>query len=142
MRKTSIVTIALASAGVFGTTAAAQQPLEYKVTVAAEAVKGAANDYFVTLSGPVHLPDVTLAAGTYVFKLLDSSMIQVGSTDRSEVYTMFFTTPVQRRGTEEDYEVTLVARGATAPPRVKEMFLGRTLGFEPVYDNTEARGDR
>jgi hypothetical protein len=121
--------------------ASAQQPLDYRVTVAADIAKGSSDDHFVTFSGPVHVPDVTLPAGTYVFRLLPSSVIQVRSTDGTETYGMFFTRPASRLEPTDDYDVRLKLRRQTAPPRVSQIFLpGRSLGFEFVYD--EARGDR
>jgi hypothetical protein len=142
MAKTSIVIVAVATAAVLATTAAAQPPLDYTVTVSGHIVKGAPNDHFVTTSGALHLPDVTLPAGTYVFKALDSSIIQVRSVDGAQVYTMFFTLPVPRGAEDAEYAVVLASRGPGAPPRVERMFLGRTLAFEPLYDEVGAAGDR
>src|SRR5687768_4502518 len=47
---------------------------------------------FLTFSGPVELPGVTLQAGTYVFKLADTpgrNVVQVMSQDEKEVHGQF-----------------------------------------------------
>ena len=138
-----LITVALTAATLtcFAAAAAAQQPLEYKVTVTAEVVKGSPSDHFMTFSGPVHLPNVTLGAGTYVFRLLGSSVIQVTNVEGSEHYAMFFTTPIQRPEANDDYEVVAAVRAYQAAPRIEKIFLPNKLqGFEVMY--AETRGDR
>jgi hypothetical protein len=53
-----------------------------------------------TFSGPVAIPGVVLAAGTYEFKLADPSasrdVAQILSNDRSQVCATLETTPAQR----------------------------------------------
>ena len=55
---------------------------------------------FLTFSGPVQLPGVTLAAGTYMFKLADPESgrraIQVWDKDGTKLYTTLLTIPDQR----------------------------------------------
>jgi hypothetical protein len=55
---------------------------------------------FLTFSGPVQLPGVTLAAGTYMFKLADPEfdrrVIQVWNKDGSKLYTTLLTIPDER----------------------------------------------
>ena len=53
----------------------------------------------VTFTGPVALPGVTLAGGTYIFEQLSPSspdVIRVWSKDRSRVYYQAFTVRVAR----------------------------------------------
>lgn len=142
MKKLATVIVALGVLATFSTTAIAQEPLEYKVTVYGGIVKGAANDHFVTIPEPMQLPEVTLRPGTYIFKVLEPSVIQVLSTDRSWVYTVFFTIPTPRPDGIGEYAFTVLPRGKTAA-LVTKMFLGEgALGREPIYGSNEARGER
>jgi hypothetical protein len=139
MKRFAIV-IAVFAVMAFTTSAYAQQ-VEYKVTVKAEEIKGAPNDHFLTFSGPVQIPDVTLPAGTYVFSIVAPSVVQVTSPDRLQQYGMFFTAPVYKLEALADYEMTIVPTIATAPGRITTWFLpNRERGFEFLYP--EARGDR
>jgi hypothetical protein len=55
---------------------------------------------YLTFSGPVRLPGVTLAAGTYAFELADvtgaSNLVAVRNKARSQVYFMGFTERIER----------------------------------------------
>lgn len=140
MRKAAIAVPALAVAMMFSSTLIAQQ-VEYKVTVKAEEVKGASNDHFLTFSGPVQIPDVTLPAGTYVFSLVAPSVVQVSSADRLQQYAMFFTAPIVRADATDEYEMTIIPTDPTAPGRITKWYLpNQTRGFEFLY--AEVRGDR
>ena len=133
MKRLATMILALAVLAAFATAAVAQQPVEYKVTVTADAVKGSPNDHFVTFSGPVHIPDVTLPAGTYVFSIVAPSVVQVTNTDRSQFYAMFFTAPVQRAAADDQYDMKF-ASNELAPNRITRWFLpNRDVGFEFLY---------
>lgn len=136
--------IALAAVAVLASSATATaQQVEFNVTVQAEHVKGSANDHFLTFSGPVQIPDVTLPAGTYVFSLVAPSIIQVSSVDRRQRYAMFYTAPIQRSEAQAEYDVTIVPTFASAPGRITKMFLpSRTNGVEFLYLSDETRGER
>lgn len=143
MRKVATSVFAVVALVVFVAGASAQQPIEYTVTVKAERVKGSPGDHYLTFSAPVHIPDVTLPAGTYIFSLLGSSVVQVTNVDRSEHYAMFFTSPAWRADPTDGVEMTFVRTRETAPLRVDTWFLpNQTLGFEFLYPMTELRGDR
>jgi hypothetical protein len=140
MRRVSTVVLALATVMVFAATAAAQQPLEYTVEVKGEVVKGSPGDHFVTFSGPVHIPDVTLPAGTYVFSFVAPSVVQVSSADRTERYAMFFTAAIQRAEVTDAYEMVIVPTIATAPGRITKWFLpNQERGYEFLYPAAEGR---
>jgi hypothetical protein len=143
MKKVATVMLALVALVVFAAGASAQQPVEYTVTVKAEPVKGSPGDHFLTFSAPVHIPDVTLPAGTYIFSLLGASVVQVSNVDRTEYYAMFFTSPVLREEAKEDVAMTFVRTLDTAPLRINKWFLpNQTLGFEFLYSPVELRGER
>ncbi len=140
MRRVATAIVALTFG--FAVAAAAQEPLEYKVTVKGEIIKGSFNDHFVTFSGPVQIPDVTLAAGTYKFSIVSPSLVQVSSVDRGQV-GLFFTAPVQRLQASADYEMTLVPTGEKSPRRIAKWFVpNQTLGFEFLYPKDETVGER
>jgi hypothetical protein len=140
MRKLATMILALAVLAVFAIPAAAQQPVEYKVTVTADVVKGSPNDHFVTFSGPVHIPEVTLPAGTYIFSIVAPSVVQVSSADRSKYYAMFFTSPVHRADATEEYDMRFAAN-ELAPDRITQWFLpNRTTGLEFLYPAGEVSG--
>ena len=122
--------------------AAAQQPLEYKVTVMGEAVKGSASDHFLTFSSPFQIPEVTLPAGTYVFTVVAPSVVRVSSPDRSQQYAMFFTAPARQEPADQ-YEMVFARTDAAVPARIAKWFLpNQTLGFEFLYSKAEAAGER
>ncbi len=117
MRRVATAIVALTFG--FAVAAAAQEPLEYKVTVKGEIIKGSSNDHFVTFSGPVQIPD-----------------------DRGQV-GLFFTAPVQRLQASADYEMTLVPTGEKSPRRIAKWFVpNQTLGFEFLYPKDETVGER
>src|ERR1043165_9929217 len=55
---------------------------------------------FLTFSGPVQVPGVTLPAGTYTFKLADLNgnrhVVQIFSKDEKKIYTTLMAIPNQR----------------------------------------------
>ena len=77
---------------------------------------------YLTFSGPVALPGVTLAAGTYAFDIFnaDSSanVVRVRNKDRSRTYFLGMTERIDRpAGLPADRRVTFgeAARGAVPP---------------------------
>ena len=113
------------------------------VTVTARAgVAGSAAEHFLTFSGPVQLPGVSVAAGTYIFRLVAPSVVQVVAADRSEVFAMFTAMPAVRRGASSNYGVTLAANRYDAPVRLAKLFTpGSSIGFEFIYPPLRPRQD-
>jgi hypothetical protein len=70
----------------------------------------------ITFSGPVDVPHVVLAAGTYEFKLADSAgdrnVVEVRSDDGSTVYATLLTVPDDRPTPTDDPVVTFDERAA------------------------------
>jgi hypothetical protein len=100
----------------------------------AAAVVGSASDHFLTFSAPVEIPGVGLAPGTYVFRTLAPSVIQVTSEDRSKIYAMFSTIPVSRTEATDNYAMTLKSIRDDAPPQIAAWFVpGSSTGYEPIY---------
>jgi len=139
----SAAAVGLAMLGVPGVAAgappagASQRPLEYTVTVKGDVepgVVGSSADHFMSFSAPIEIPGVGLPAGTYLFRFLTPSMVQVTSPDRSKVYAMFFTTPASRSDAGDQAEMIFEREHAAAPPRIaKWSFPNGFDGVAPVY---------
>jgi hypothetical protein len=100
----------------------------------------------VTFSGPVEVPGVgqhMLPAGTYVFKLLDSSsdrtIVQIFSPDETHVYTTILAIPNYRLRATDKTVMTFRERPAGEPEALKAWFYpGQEWGVEFVYERPRA----
>lgn len=93
---------------------------------------------YLTFSGPVQVPGVTLDAGTYRFHLADPetsrNVIQVLSNDGSMVHAMFFTLPDRRVTATDEPTVTFMEVPVGVAPPVKSLFYpGELRGYEFMY---------
>jgi len=88
----------------------------------------------VAFSGPVSLPGVSLAAGTYIFRQPAINVVQVAGLD-GQPYTMFSTIPTLRQTAADGYSFVLgPGLHADSPRRVLAMFApGQTIGQEFIY---------
>lgn len=96
-----------------------------------------------TFSAPVELPGITLPAGTYVFKVLDTfsdrNVVQVFDKDRTHLYATFLTISDYRLQPSEKPIVRFSETAAGGPPAVKEWFYpGDTNGWAFVYPKSRA----
>ena len=120
------------------------QGLEVQVTVVGHMgdVKGSSSDHFLAFSGPVGVPGVALAPGTYIFRFVAPSVMQVLNADRSVVYAMFLTIPTERSEVTSDYDVTLQRIRDDAPPRIATLFFPHaSTGYALLYPNVEIAGE-
>jgi hypothetical protein len=103
----------------------------------------------VKLSGPVEIPGVhlvgwgVLPAGTYVFKLLDSSsnrhIVQIFSEDEKTVYATILAIPNYRIQATDKTVITFAERPAGQPEALRAWFYpGRNWGEEFVYPKAQA----
>src|SRR5260221_7105608 len=97
----------------------------------------------VTFSGPVSIPGATLPAGTYVFKLADSSanrnIVQVFDKDEAKIINTLLAVPAQRAEPEGDPVVSFKETPADRPPAVKYWYYaGEKDGNEFVYPRAQA----
>jgi hypothetical protein len=97
---------------------------------------------YLTFSGRVQIPGVTLDAGTYRFRLADPDssrhVVQVLSNDGSTVYAMFNTIPDNRVTVTREATVTFRETPAGVPPAVKSLFYGgEHRGYQFVYPKGE-----
>jgi hypothetical protein len=93
---------------------------------------------YLTFTGPVQVPGVTLSAGTYRFRLTNPdtsrNVLQVLSNDGAIVYAMFHTWPDSRTSITEDPMVTFKETPAGVPRAVHALFYGGEYrGYEFVY---------
>jgi hypothetical protein len=92
----------------------------------------------MTFSEPVHLPGVTLPAGTYWFKLVDSpsdrDIVQIFNADRSVLYATELAMPTLRHKLSDNTVVTLAEQAPGEPDALLKWFYPSELtGHEFVY---------
>jgi hypothetical protein len=103
----------------------------------------------VTISEPIEIPGVhlpgwgILPAGTYVFKLLDSSsdrhIVQIFSKDERTVYATILAIPNYRLKATDKTVITFRERPAGQPEALRAWFYpGRNWGDEFVYPKSMA----
>lgn len=96
-----------------------------------------------TFSGPVEIPGQALPAGTYVFKLADSSsdrnIVQVFNRDESRLYGTFLAIPDYRLKPADRPIITFEERPAGTPEAVRAWFYpGQNYGHDFVYPKPKA----
>ena len=96
-----------------------------------------------TFSGPVEIPGQVLSAGTYVFKLADSSsdrnIVQVFNRDETHLYGTFLAIPDYRIKPAGKTIITFEERAAGSPEAVEAWFYpGENYGHDFVYPKPKA----
>lgn len=94
---------------------------------------------YLTFSGPVALPGVSLGAGTYIFERVSATtpaVVQVLTQDRSRIHYLGFTMRVSRpAGLRANQVVLLEETPRGTPARVKAWFpIGSLRGYEFAYE--------
>lgn len=103
----------------------------------------------ITFSGPVEIPGVHLAgwgvlpAGTYVFKILDSTsdrhIVQIFDKGETTVYATILAIPNYRLKATDKTVMTFAERPAGQPEALRAWFYpGRNWGEEFVYTKSKA----
>ena len=96
--------------------------------------KAWSGDYILSFSGPVALPGVSLAAGTYIFRRPTGNVLQVLSANRQRAYALMQTIPTHRLDTTGQAVVFGEPLSAGAPPRIVAWFPpGSASGQELIY---------
>jgi len=104
----------------------------------------------VTFSGPVEIPGKhikgfsTLPAGTYVFKLLDSSanrhVVQIFDKDERKIYATILAIPNAKPEPSGHTQITFYERPSGEPQAIKAWFYpGDSWGQQFVYPKTRAK---
>lgn len=98
---------------------------------------------YFTFSGPVAIPGVTLPAGKYLFRLVDTSsrdVVQVLSADGRQPYAMFFGRRAERPDPAPDPEIQFMETATGMPAAVQTWWYpGERSGYEFVYPKEQAR---
>jgi hypothetical protein len=97
-----------------------------------------------TFSTPIELPAVTLPAGTYTFKLMESAgdrnIVQVFNKDMTKLYATELAIPDYRMEPSDKTIVRFSETTPGAPPALKEWFYpGDNFGQEFVYPKSRAQ---
>jgi hypothetical protein len=96
---------------------------------------------YVTFSGPVGLPGVTLPAGTYLFELASPltspDLVRVRNEERTMVYLTTFTERIARpEGLPENHLISFGERSRGAVPPVAAWYpIGDSRGHKFIYRN-------
>jgi hypothetical protein len=98
---------------------------------------------FLTFSGPVQLPGVTLPAGTYQFKLADVQgnrhIVQVFDKDGTKLFGTMMTVAAQRTEPSGDPVILFAERPSGMPQAVKIWYYpGDLIGDEFIYPKSQA----
>lgn len=98
---------------------------------------------YLTFSGAVELPGVTLQPGTYLFKLADSQsnrhIVQVFSQDEKNVFATILAVPAERMEVSGENVVTFRENAEGTTPAVQYWYYpGDRIGHEFVYPKEQA----
>lgn len=99
---------------------------------------------FLTFSGAVELPSVTLQPGTYLFKLADSAsnrhIVQVLSQDEKQIHATILAVPAERLEVTGENVVTFRETAEGGTPAVQYWYYpGDRIGHEFVYPREQAQ---
>jgi len=99
---------------------------------------------FVTFSGPVSLPGMTLPAGTYTFRIMDSNtdrhVVQIFNQDGTKLMTTLLAVAAQRLEPTGDPVITFKETAANRAPAVRYWYYaGDLAGNEFVYPKNQAQ---
>lgn len=99
---------------------------------------------YVTVSGPVSLPGVTLPAGTYLFRLADTqasrNVVQIFDRDRTKIFATIIAIPAERNEPSDEAVITFKETPSDRPPAVRYWYYaGEKSGQEFAYPKEQAR---
>lgn len=117
-----------------GVGAGARSP-QIRESITVQGVRGgSAQEHHLTFSGPVALPGVALAPGTYIFSRPAGNVLRVTNA-RRQPYAMLSTVAASRKSPSDHYEVVLGAPLTGGSPRRIEAWFapGETDGQQLMY---------
>jgi len=98
---------------------------------------------YVTFSAPVALPGITLPAGDYMFRLLNSqvnrNVVQIYDHDRTKLFATVMAMPAQRNEISGETVITFREAPANAAPAIRYWYFpGDRAGQEFAYPKSQA----
>lgn len=98
---------------------------------------------YVTVSGPVSLPGVTLPAGTYLFRLADTqasrNVVQIFDKDRTKIFATIIAIAAERTEPSDEAVITFKETPSDRPPAVHYWYYaGEKSGQEFAYPKDQA----
>jgi hypothetical protein len=98
---------------------------------------------YLTFSGPVQVPGVTLPAGTYMFKLANPESgrraIQIWDEKGTKLFTTLLTIPEEAAEAKDEPVVMFSERPSGSPQAVRSWFYpAERTGFEFIYPKSQA----
>lgn len=98
---------------------------------------------YLTFSAPIQMPGRTLAAGRYLFQLMDSPsnrhIVQVFNAQGTRLIATVMAIPDQRLVPSENTTVSFIETPSSRPYAIRSWFYpGRTIGHEFVYPKSQA----
>jgi hypothetical protein len=92
----------------------------------------------ITFSGPVEIPGAVLPAGTYIFRLLDSTanrhIVQIFDQDQKHIYATVFAVPGYRLDPTDHTVIQFKEGPSGSPAEIRAWFYpGDPCGQEFVY---------
>ena len=135
MKIAAMLIMSTALAGTQATAGGVKPDPTFRETVTVEGkIRQGSGDHTLTFSGPVALPGVSLAPGTYVFRYPLENVVQALDAG-GKSYKMFITVPTVRQDAAEGYAIVLgPSSGPDSPRRIVAVFgPGEKTGRQFVY---------
>ena len=103
------------------------------VTQASQSVNLGPSEHLLIFPMAVQIPGVSLAAGSYIFRLVTPSLVQVLSATRSKVYATFFALNDSGDGDSTRERIKFAQNPEDDLPRIVGWYLSGGTGYEFVY---------
>jgi hypothetical protein len=100
---------------------------------------GGPTDHFLTFPRRVEVPGASLAPGTYVFRLVAPSLVQVLSDDRQRVYSMFMTLRADGPGDTSRERMKFQQVDDDGTLRILGWYPPDATGYEFLYAKTKRK---
>ena len=100
---------------------------------------GGPTDHYLTFPRRVEVPGATLVPGTYVFRLMTPTIVQVLSDDRQRVYTMFMTNRADGGGDTSRERMKFQQIGDDETLRIVGWYPPDATGYEFIYPRSKRK---
>jgi hypothetical protein len=94
---------------------------------------GGPNERYLTFHRSIEVPGARLVAGTYVFRVMGTSALQVLSENRQHVYTTFLTLRGDGGGDATRDQMKFQQFDEEGPLRILAWYPADSVGFEFLY---------